>query len=660
MPGTDTRSANTVASRRTLTDRTLLGLVLSAALLTRLIGLDWALPHTYEEATPLRVAVSMWGWEHDGAPTLNPSFFNYPSLAFYIHFLAQGLWFLILRLTGVVHSAADWSFIYLTDPTRAFVVSRLVGTIFGVLTVLFVFKIARAAAGPREAFLAALFLAINPFHVARSQMIEVDIPLTFFFALAAWVLVRIATQGRRSDYLLAGMAIGLATSSKYTGAVLVVPLLAAHLIASPSVRSWRWLLVGVVLSVAVFAVTSPYVFLDWNKFRAALALEREHMRVGHFGVSDTPAIVFYGHSLAMRLVGIPGLVLAVIGAVKLLRASRRSALVLLAVIFTYVGIIMTWSMKADAYALPVLPLILCFSASGLIAIADGAGRVMKNAPVQRATLAILALGMVAYDVTRIAEHREAMQHDVRTDAQDWIEANLPAGAFIVCENYGPDLLKPAFLLQMDPRLRARVLERWKRRPIYAFVALPMFQSHPELSAEFYDLELYPQADYIITTGPIRGRYEKDPARFPAQTAFYEQLKERCRKIQEFGEGNTRLTVYGTAPGEPFARRANVPAPPALENETRTGRESGFYFSMGTNYEYFHYLEQAATSYRLALVYGSANPQVVYACAFGYARCLDALGRGEEAQADLRRLQAGIKDRRLAAAIGKLLESMTGP
>jgi hypothetical protein len=87
-------------SPRFVNHRTVLILIMSVALLTRLVGLDWGLPHTYEEATPLRVAVSMWGWEHGGEPTLDPAFFNYPSLSFYVHFIVQGVLFLVLKLNG--------------------------------------------------------------------------------------------------------------------------------------------------------------------------------------------------------------------------------------------------------------------------------------------------------------------------------------------------------------------------------------------------------------------------------------------------------------------------------------------------------------------------------------------------------------------------------
>ena len=137
-------------------------LILGLAAALRIYGLNWSLPHTYEEATPLRVAISMWGWQHDGPITLNPQFFNYPSLTFYIHFVAQGLVFLVLRLAGEIKSATDWYVLYLTNPTAQYLGARLVGVCFGVATIFFTYKIARFVTTSQAALLAALLDDLPP------------------------------------------------------------------------------------------------------------------------------------------------------------------------------------------------------------------------------------------------------------------------------------------------------------------------------------------------------------------------------------------------------------------------------------------------------------------------------------------------------------------
>ena len=84
---------------------------------------------------------------------MNPGFFNYPSLSFYVHFLVQGVVYAFLKLAGTIGSATDWYVSYLTDPTIQFVASRLVGVVFGTLTVCFTFATAKSITGSRLALL---------------------------------------------------------------------------------------------------------------------------------------------------------------------------------------------------------------------------------------------------------------------------------------------------------------------------------------------------------------------------------------------------------------------------------------------------------------------------------------------------------------------------
>jgi 4-amino-4-deoxy-L-arabinose transferase-like glycosyltransferase len=638
-------------------------LILGLAAALRIYGLNWSLPHTYEEATPLRVAISMWGWQGNGPTNLNPQFFNYPSLTFYIHFVAQGLVFLFLRFTGEIKSVTDWYVLYLTNPTHQYIGARLVSVCFGVGTVFFTYKIARLVTTSRAALLAALLLATSPFHIARSQMIEVDIPLTFFVAMALYGVTQVIRLGRRRDYALSGIAIGLAASSKYTGLLLMIPFVAAHALAVTTVpeRSARWKMAAgaVLLAIVAFAATSPYVVADWQRFWADLSVEREHMELGHFGVSGS-AWAFYGHALTERLLGVLGVTMATIGAFHMcVKRPARPAIALIIFCLAYGCAIAMWSTKADRYLLPVLPPLLALVAGGVIATTDFTRRVLDRAQGASIAATLLGIALLTWNLGGIREYRVAIQHDTRTDAQEWIEANLPPGAFIVTEGYGPDLLDPATLIQLDPHIRTRVLERWRERPVFAVVALPMYQTRPERSAPFYNLTLYPEADYFITSSSVRNRYEYEPDRFRAQSDFYRQLNHNCRTLKEFlplQDDGIYLTVYETRQHDrPFGKRDEVTPPPQLQlsPEHATNRESGFYFTMGTNYEYFRHFTEAASSYQFAIQYGTANPELFFQCVLGYTRCLLALGRANDAIQTLDQIAREIGDQRLKRLLAQL-------
>jgi 4-amino-4-deoxy-L-arabinose transferase-like glycosyltransferase len=629
----------------------------------RAIGLNWALPNTYEEATPLRVAVGMSGWQNGGHGSLNPGFFNYPSLTFYIHLAVQHALFWILRLSDAIHSASDWYVLYLTDPTYQYVAARLVGVVFAAATVSLQYFLTRAIDGRRSAIMAAALLATNPYHIARSQMIEVDVPLTCFTLLAILAMVHITRQGGARSYILAGVATGLAASTKYTGVLLLAPLLIAHVVrmrrVEPKTRlhTWRWLLLAVASCALAFACTSPYVLLDWSKARADFLFEREHMALGHFGSESSSPWSFYGHALVGEANVAVGL-LALLGTILLIRKRERPFWVLASLIGLYVVAVMTWRLKADRYLLPILPCVLMLAAVAASFLANWYAqrtRVLRSADVLAGAI---CCGLVVFNLSGLATQREANQYDARSDAQNWIEANLPAGSLIVMESQGPDLVDPVLLTQLDPALRQSVLERWKRRPIFGTIALPMYQTRPERSAPFYDTDLYSDADYFVITRAVKGRYEKDQRRYSAQVAFYHRLNQECTQLKEFRDRDgIALTIY-QVPGHqaPFAARASVAGPPTISRSITEGtnREAGFYFSLGSNYEYFHHWAEAASCYRLALEYRTRDRNLFAQCLISYTRCLVAAGRRDEALRDLAQLRASTDDAQLRNLITQLV------
>ncbi|HEX6791193.1 MAG TPA: glycosyltransferase family 39 protein [Candidatus Krumholzibacteria bacterium] len=646
--------------RRWWSSTTALIAILVAALALRVVGLGWSLPSTYEEATPLKTAVAMWGWPAGVDPTLNPCFFNYPSLTFYVHFVVQGVAWLILKATGHISSPVSWYVQYLTDPTPMYLASRFTNAVIATLTVFFIFKLGKTIIGSRGGLIAALLLATSPYHIARSQMIDVDIPLTCFVVLAMYGMALMVRRGGTRSHVLAGITIGLAASCKYTGWLLLLPFLVAGLAAPASTSRWRHLGMAVLVAVISYVATSPYTIIEWSKTRASLALEREHMRLGHFG-SDTSASWQYYAQALPSIVGVIAGILALAGAVRLLVRKERRAYPALAFVVLYLLIVSTWAMKAERYLLPVLPLVLVFTAAALAPLVERGTRAVQSA-ASRSRIGWLTVALLLlFNARAISGHREHAQSDARDDAQAWIEENVPPASFIVSENYGPDLLNPSLLIQLSPEVRREVLVRWKARPLYAHVALPMYQTRPERSGPFYSVAAYPEADYFITTNAIRRRYERDPERFGAQVEFYADLEKRCEKVNEFSDAQgARILVYRPRERrEPFGKRLTVSPPPVLRRDTgdSTGREAGFYFTLGTDYEYFKHLPEATESYRLALAYGAINRQLFSQCVFRYAQCLVMQGKRTEALTELGRLQQGVRDSEMQGMIGQLIKQI---
>ncbi len=609
----------------------------------------------------------MWGWDEGQEFSLNPDFFKYPSLTFYVHLIAQGVLYLGMNASGHIASPLDWRAMHLTDPSPLYLTARFVNVLFALATIWVVYKTARFIRDARAGSLSATLIALNSFHIARSQMVEVDITLTFFVSLALYGAARLSLNRSKSTYVLTGVAAGLAASSKYTGALLVVPIMLAHFAAWNRSRTgsspWadlRNLAFGLGLAVLTFAVTSPYVFLDWREFVTDLLAEREHMMFGHFGLDEGPAWIFYAGLLSSDVINPLVFIAALVGIWdKVLRQRNPPALVLAGFVVLYLGVISTWAMKTDRYLLPVLPPMLVFAGVGLAATLQRCKDFLAPRLHYVAVLAILVT-IVLLEGFRYANYVEGYQQDTRTDVAKWIIQHAAPGSYIVTEPYGPNLVGPPVLVSLDRDLQKQVIERIGPKSVFAVQILPMFQIRPERSGAFYNVDLYRNADYFVVSSGVASRYRREPQRFAQQIAFYDRLDRELEKVCVFvpaRKDGLRLAIYGRRSTHgAFASRLGVAPPPEIAMNVGDAA-TRFYFDLGANYEFFGRTPEAYSSYRLALERGTDSEPLFYNCALGTARCLLLLGRRDDAIALLRSVATRSSDERTRSTLVQMAEQI---
>ncbi len=250
----------------------------------RVWGLSFGLP--FPEARPDELPMAHRALRMFSSD-LNPHHFAYGTLVPYLLAVCYGVWFAIRMALGTGLDAIVTELALDTSPLL--LISRHVSALMGAATVVPVYLIGRRTGGRRVGAIAALFCAVALLHVRDSHFGVTDVPMTFFITMGLWLILRLRDHDRTRDYLMAGVAAGLAVSVKYAGVFLFVPLIVAQFIwRRRQGGSWRevflypgptWFLLGLT---GAFLATTPYAVLDYSAFLDHFLFETvDHLATGH-------------------------------------------------------------------------------------------------------------------------------------------------------------------------------------------------------------------------------------------------------------------------------------------------------------------------------------------------------------------------------------------
>jgi len=197
-----------------------LGLVL------RLIGIKHGFPFIFhpDEPTIIRSAL---GIRFDP----NPGHFDWPHLYIYLNYF---LYMIFARLRTLVETAGlkDKFEILMpliwNDNLIYYYLTRCFSAILGALTAIPVYLAGKNLFGRKAGILAALAIAIMPYHMWHSHYALGDIPTAFLLSWALYFAARILKEDDLKNYVLSGLFIGFAASIKYNGGLSALMVPTAH------------------------------------------------------------------------------------------------------------------------------------------------------------------------------------------------------------------------------------------------------------------------------------------------------------------------------------------------------------------------------------------------------------------------------------------------
>ena len=265
------------------------------AIVLRLIGVRYGLPLPVLNPDESNIVPRAWRM---GQGHLDPGWYDYPSL-----------------LMGVLAPAQAFF------GAPALGAARLAAVAVGVGGVAATWWLGRRAYGTGAALVGATSVAVATTHVAYSRMAVTDVLLT----LAVTCVLALAIEGRIE---WAGLAVGLAASAKYPGALTALPVVVAGW------GRWRALGRAAGLAVAGFALTSPFVLIHAGAAWEDISRVQRLARAGWLGFENDPIAPLAYLDRLWEALG-PLLIVALVGLAAALRRRRRVDVVLLSFVGVY-------------------------------------------------------------------------------------------------------------------------------------------------------------------------------------------------------------------------------------------------------------------------------------------------------------------------------------
>jgi hypothetical protein len=509
--------------------------LLLVSLLLRLWGNDHGLPYAYnadENSHFVPRAIGLYGhaW--------HPDYFVNPPAYTYVLNVVFTVWF---------GGREGVSRLFATDPTDVWVVARTVSAVFGTLAVWLLYLAGSRLLDRRVGLLAAGLSSVAFLPVFYSHLALNDVPTLAGVCLALYGVAGVLRLGRPRDYAVAGAGLGLACAAKYTGGIVLLPIIAAVAAqaAAPGGRqpAMRGAVIALGASFAAFVAANPYAVLDFPAFwdgithQSSAAAGGEQQ--GKLGLTHGNGWVYYLWSFTWGLGWLP--LLAAVAAVPLLWHDERRLVWLLApapVVFVlFMGM---QDRFFGRWLLPVFPFMCLLAAYAGIELAARLGRLR---PALRPTLIALAAVALCAQGAIYSLHigQVLSREDTRNLAREWLVEHVPPRTKIVVEPIVPDawaqdIGNPSRLTSNGNRWVKYTTSRSRINP-----RNPEGKLLPEPGAvvgiEDFERVLVPELVdryeeqgfcWVVVGSTQRGRAEADPGEVPNAIKYYEKLEKSSR------------------------------------------------------------------------------------------------------------------------------------
>jgi len=252
-----------------------------------------------------------------------PTWYNYPSLIFNITYLDYWIWDL-----GIKRLIPNFN-----------IFNRAIFYCISSIPSILIFKI---FSKKKEEWLgliiSILFFSSWEFHYHSRWVAPDTIASTLGLASFYFLLSK-----KQNALLMAAILAALAFSTKYTAGIFFLPVI-AKCIYYTKTRNLKYLCLLVLLFAITFVITSPGIFIHWDKAYADIMFEKAHYSNGHNGYTVNSFLIHFKKNLYYIIFILPSkskifsallFIFITMGIIQLFKSKKWLLLLMLLIMLSY-------------------------------------------------------------------------------------------------------------------------------------------------------------------------------------------------------------------------------------------------------------------------------------------------------------------------------------
>ncbi len=478
----------------------------------------------FDEALSVSIALNM---VKTGDP--NPHWLAHPGstliypLACYCHFLNATLFHCVMSNPDFDVQKFMYDNIFVL-----FYIPRYLNVFLFVASVPLLYAIARETFNKTVGLLSIWIYAISPLLVAWTQLLRSDASALFYSLLAIYACLRMYRHPSLKMQTLFGISMGLAVSSRWPSLAVasVFVLVAMALLIQnkePDARRRNFMVAvyGVALAAIVFALTSPYVFIDQGTLIKDLLEEKAAHGLGCDGLSPTQNLIWYINTGIPKEFYSPQCFLALLGLTVAIWKRNLMAIVLA----TYTLAILVGTslhpFHAVKWLVPVAPMFALFAGNGLAFCFDFLRQKLtqlspKLGSIMATAILIFCLVKIEYEPFMAVCRNNFQRSYTSTDIQfyEWLNSTIPHGTSI------------CFVGVWEGRYKSdyKVINVLWDPSYFDYANGGKYQSPYEIYDKGYK--------YFIWTDNHCPLYLAEPSKYPRECKFFKELFDNSELIKE--------------------------------------------------------------------------------------------------------------------------------